>query len=139
MRKEDLVYIREKSLALKVEKALKSMSQDFPNEDDEECEDSELAQVMKKFWKKSQPGRSSAPPIPVEIRCYNCQEMGHFASSCTKSKMDQGSHKDQRKQEALVSTAWGKSESDEEDDDKRGSALVTSLDTQICLSLKNSV
>ena len=44
--------VTEESLALKIEKALKSMSQDFRDEDDEECEDSELAlitKVMKKF------------------------------------------------------------------------------------------
>ena len=42
-------------VALKVGKTLNSMSQNFRNEDDEECEDSELAlitKVMKKFWKK---------------------------------------------------------------------------------------
>ena len=42
---------KEKSLALKVEKALKNMSQDFRDKDGE-CEDSELAlitKVMKKF------------------------------------------------------------------------------------------
>ena len=38
----------------------------------------------------------------------------------------------------MVSAAWGESESDEEDDDKRGSALVTSLDTKVRPSAKNS-
>ena len=108
--KEDPVDVKEKekSLALKVEKALKSMSRDFRDEDDEECEDSELAlitKVMKKFWKKGQSGRSSAPSNLAEIRCYNCQEMGHFTSSCMKSKMDQGLYKDLRKEKAMVSAA----------------------------------
>ena len=93
---------------------------------------------MKKFWKKGQPGRSSAPSNIVEIRCYNCQDMGHFASSCIKSKMDQGSYKDPRKEKAMVSAAWGESESDEEADDRRSIALVTSLDTQLRPSPKNS-
>ena len=115
---QDPVDIREKSLALKVEKALKSMSQDFYDEDDEECEDSELAlitKVMKKFWKKGQLGRSSAPPNLAEVRCYNCQEMGHFTSSLMKRKVDQDNHKDPRKENALVSAGWGESESNEED------------------------
>ena len=132
---------KEKSLALKVKKALKIMSQDFCDEDDEECEDLDLAlitKVMKKFWKKGQPGRSRAPSNLAKIRCYNCQEMRHFASSCTKSKMDQGSNKDPRKEKAMVSAAWGESNSDEEADNKRRTVLVASLDTEVHPSPKNS-
>ena len=46
------VKVKEKNLALKVERALKSMSRDFQGGDDEDCEDPELAlstKVMKKF------------------------------------------------------------------------------------------
>ena len=67
------------------------MSRDFQGGEDEDSKDPELAlitKVMKKFWKKGQPGRSNAPPNLAEIRCYNCQEMRHFASSYTKSKVD---------------------------------------------------
>ena len=63
---------KEKSLALKVEKSLKSMSQDFRDDEDGECEDSEhalITKVMKKFRKKSQPRSSSAPPNLAEIWC----------------------------------------------------------------------
>ena len=93
---------------------------------------------MKKFWKKGQPGRSIAPPNLAEVRCYNCQEMGHFASSCTKSKVDQGNYKDPRKEKACVSAVWGESDSDGEADDKRRIALVTSLDTEVRPSTKSS-
>ena len=135
-RKEEPMNVKEKekNLALKVERALKSTSRDFQEEDDEDCDDSELSfitKVMKKFWKKGQPERSIAPPNLAEVRCYNCQEMGHFASSCTKSKVDQGNYKDSRKENALVTTAWGESDSDKEIDDKRRIALVTSLDTEV--------
>ena len=44
--------MKEKNLALKVERALKSMSYDFQKEDDEDCEDPKLSlitKVMKKF------------------------------------------------------------------------------------------
>ena len=82
---------KEKNLVLKVERSLKSMSRDFQEEDNKDCEDPELSlitKVMKKFWKKGQPGRSIAPPNLSEVRCYNCQELSHFTSSCTKSKVD---------------------------------------------------
>ena len=59
-------------------------------------------------------------------------------SSYTKSKVDQGNHKDSRKENALVSAVWGESESGEEANDKRGTALVTSLDTQVSFSPQNS-
>ena len=64
--------------------------------------------------------------------------MGHFASSCTKSKMDQGSNKDSRKEKAMESAVWGESDSDEKPDDKRRIALITSLDTEIRPFAKNS-
>ena len=64
--------------------------------------------------------------------------MGHFASSCTKSKVDQGYYKDPRKEKALVTTAWGESDSNEEADDKRRIALVTSIDTEVRPSTKSS-
>ena len=76
-RKEEPVDVKEKekNLTLKVERALMSMSHDFQGGDDEDCEDPDLAlitKVMKKFWKKSQPGRSNAPPNLAEVRCYYC-------------------------------------------------------------------
>ena len=113
------------------------MSCDFQEEDDEDCEDPELS-LITKVMKKGQPGRSIAPPNLAEVRCYNCQELGHFASSYMKSKVDQGNYKDPRKEKACVSAAWGESESEEETDDKRGMTFVTSLDTQISLSQKPS-
>ena len=58
--------------------------------------------------------------------------------SCTKSKMDSGSYKDPRKEKALVSAAQGESESNEEADDRRSTALVTSLDNQVSPSPKHS-
>ena len=64
--------------------------------------------------------------------------MRHFASSCTKSKVDQGNYKDPRKEKASVSAAWGESDSGEEADDKRRIALVTSLDTEVRPSVKSS-
>ena len=45
---------KEKNLALKVERALNSMSHDLQGGEDEDSEDPELAliaKVMKKFWK----------------------------------------------------------------------------------------
>ena len=90
--------------------------------------------TAKEKWdalEKIHAGRSSAPSNLADISCYNCQEMRHFTSSYTKSKMDQDSYKDQRKQRALVSAAWRESESDEKADNRRSTTLVTSLDTQV--------
>ena len=43
---------------------------------------------------------------------------------------------DPRKEKAFLSGAWGESESDEEDYDKRGMTFVTSLDTHVSSSPK---
>ena len=64
--------------------------------------------------------------------------MGHFASSCTKSKVDQGNYKDSRKDMACVSAAWGESDFEEKADDKRRIALVKSLDNEVRPSAKSS-
>ena len=67
--------MKSKSLALKVERALKQISQDFQGGDDKDSEDQEIALItktVKRFWKKSQPGRTKGPPNVAEIRCCNC-------------------------------------------------------------------
>ena len=67
--------VKNKSLALKVERALKNMSQDFQGGDDEDSEGQELALItkaVKKFWRRSQPNRNNGPPNVVDIKCYNC-------------------------------------------------------------------
>ena len=46
-RKEESVEVKNKSLALKVERALKNMSQDFQGGDDEDSEGQELALITK--------------------------------------------------------------------------------------------
>ena len=55
-----------------------------------------------------------------------------------KEQDGQDSYKDLRKEKALVFTAWGESDSDEEVDDKRRTVLVASLDTEVRPSPKNS-
>ena len=62
--------VKKKSLTLKVEKALKNMSEDFDS-DDEECDDKELSSVtktLKKFWKRSQRGERNLPPNVAEVK-----------------------------------------------------------------------
>ena len=83
------VKVNGKSLALKVERALKMMSEDFQGDDDDEGEDQEMAFItnaMKKFWKKNQSRRSSDSPNLANIRYFNCQEMGHFSNTYPKAK-----------------------------------------------------
>ena len=66
--------VKNKSLALKVERALKNMSQDFQGGDGDDSEDQELALItkdVKKFWRKSQPNRNNGPPNIADIKCYN--------------------------------------------------------------------
>ena len=74
-RKEEPMEVKNKSHALKVEGALKNMSQDFQRGDDEDSEDKELALItkaVKKFWRMSQPNKNNGPPNVVNIKCYNC-------------------------------------------------------------------
>ena len=52
--------------------------------------------------------------------------------------MDQGSCKDSRKENDLVFVVWGEFDSDEEADDKRRIAFITSIDTKVRPSVKNS-
>ena len=59
------VKVNRKSLALKVEMALKMMSEDFQGDDDDEDEDQEMTfitKAVKKFLKKNQSGRSNDAP-----------------------------------------------------------------------------
>ena len=53
------------------------------------------------------------PPNVAEMKCYNCQENGHYANTYNKRRADLFRTKEDKKEKAMMAR-WGESDSNED-------------------------
>ena len=89
----------DKSIALKVAKAVQNLEQD--EDDDPDAATAFFTKAFKQIFNKGKLQGNAPRRELKDVVCFNCNEKGHFARNCTKSKTE----KSAEKQKALVA-AW---------------------------------